>query len=145
MTNPITKEILECEHEIGRRAIGGFAGHEHTHPTGNQYCFNCGKYLKDILKEAYEAEKEERTEKEYKQGFFDGKVSDEMISSIRKMKDQTRQSTISEIIELLPEEKELGIKDRGVLRIERALNITGQNIGFNSALQEIKSRLEKLK
>lgn len=43
----------ECEHEIGRKAIGGFAGHRHVHATGNQLCFKCGKYLTELLKDSY--------------------------------------------------------------------------------------------
>lgn len=39
---------MECNHEIGRRVIGGFLGHEHTHPTGPQLCLKCGKTLDEI-------------------------------------------------------------------------------------------------
>ena len=38
-----------CEHEIGRKAIGGFAGHKHVHSTGNQFCLKCRKYLTEII------------------------------------------------------------------------------------------------
>lgn len=38
-----------CGHEIGRKAIGGFPGHEHIHPTGEQLCLKCGKTLKELL------------------------------------------------------------------------------------------------
>ena len=48
--NPQKSE--ECDHEIGRQAMGGFPGHEHIHPTGNQFCFNCEKTLTQILQEA---------------------------------------------------------------------------------------------
>lgn len=40
-----------CEHEIIRNAIGGFPGHEHIHPGGEQFCFNCKKTLNQIIKE----------------------------------------------------------------------------------------------
>lgn len=43
-----TKEKI-CDHEIGRKAIGGFSGHPQVHPTGNQYCFKCGEYLNEIF------------------------------------------------------------------------------------------------
>lgn len=41
--------MSDCQHEIGRKAIGGIPGHEHYHPTGNQLCLNCGRYLHEIL------------------------------------------------------------------------------------------------
>lgn len=44
------KKVSKSTHEIGYRAIGGFAGHEHTHPTGEQVCLNCGKSLEEIIK-----------------------------------------------------------------------------------------------
>lgn len=43
--------IDKCEHEIGRKAIGGFPGHEHIHATGEQICLRCGKTLKELLAE----------------------------------------------------------------------------------------------
>jgi hypothetical protein len=41
-----------CKHEIGYHSIGGFPGHEHTHTTGEQYCFNCNKTLTEIISHA---------------------------------------------------------------------------------------------
>lgn len=49
----IKQDLKECEHEIGYKTIGGFPGHEHTHPTGEQVCLKCGKTLKEILDAAY--------------------------------------------------------------------------------------------
>ena len=37
------------DHEIGRRAIGGFPGHKHIHSTGDQFCFKCNKTLREII------------------------------------------------------------------------------------------------
>ena len=48
----MTNQPEKCNHEIGRRAIGGFADHEYIHPSGEQICFNCNKTLADIIKEA---------------------------------------------------------------------------------------------
>ena len=45
------KEELKIPHEIGRKAIGGFPGHPHIHPTGEQLCLNCSMSLKDIIEE----------------------------------------------------------------------------------------------
>jgi len=44
------KEV--CNHEIGRKMIGGFPGHEHTHQTGTQLCLKCGKTLEELFKQA---------------------------------------------------------------------------------------------
>jgi hypothetical protein len=41
-----------CRHEIGRRAIGGFPGHECVHPAGPQLCLLCGKTLEELFEEA---------------------------------------------------------------------------------------------
>ena len=62
------KEIKEnCNHQWGYRAIGGFPGHEHIHPTGGLICFNCGisleKYIQSekerLLKRVEEIVKDE--------------------------------------------------------------------------------------
>lgn len=46
---------LKCEtiedHDMGYRMMGGFPGHEHTHPTGPQVCLKCGKTLREIVDE----------------------------------------------------------------------------------------------
>ena len=39
----------KCQHEIGRKAIGGFSGHEHIHRAGPQICLKCGKTLEELL------------------------------------------------------------------------------------------------
>jgi len=39
----------ECHHEFGWKTLGGFPGHEHTHPIGNQICLKCGKTFIDII------------------------------------------------------------------------------------------------
>jgi hypothetical protein len=44
----------KCNHEIGRQAIGGIAGHEHIHASGEQVCLDCGKSLTKIIEEAFE-------------------------------------------------------------------------------------------
>ena len=31
--------------------LGGFPGHEHSHPAGPQVCLRCGKTLDDLLSE----------------------------------------------------------------------------------------------
>ena len=36
-------------HSIGQDCIGGFPGHEHIHPSGQQLCLKCGKTLHDII------------------------------------------------------------------------------------------------
>ena len=41
---------IKIPHDIGRKAIGGFAGHKHTHSYGKQFCFNCGLSLEEIIK-----------------------------------------------------------------------------------------------
>ncbi len=56
---PNGEKIKDCEHEFGYKAIGGFSGHAHTHPTGKQICFNCGKTIDEILKTAFENQKAE--------------------------------------------------------------------------------------
>ena len=54
------QEVVDrCEHEIGRKVIGGIVGHPYIHPTGEQLCLKCGKTLKEIIrtaiKECFEA------------------------------------------------------------------------------------------
>jgi len=44
-------KITKPTHDIGRKAIGGFPGHEHVHPTGEQFCFGCGLSLEKIIKD----------------------------------------------------------------------------------------------
>lgn len=38
-----------CDHEIGRKVIGGFPGHEHAHTMGPQVCLKCGKTLGELI------------------------------------------------------------------------------------------------
>lgn len=40
---------MKQDHEVGRKTIGGFPGHEHFHPYGEQICFNCGRTLREII------------------------------------------------------------------------------------------------
>lgn len=44
------EEIKNCKHNtIGHKYIGGFAGHEHSHPVGPQVCFDCEKTIQEII------------------------------------------------------------------------------------------------
>lgn len=45
-------KITKPLHDIGRKAIGGFVGHEHVHSYGKQFCFNCGLSLEKIIKKS---------------------------------------------------------------------------------------------
>ncbi len=44
------KKKPNIAHNIGFMGIGGFPGHEHVHPTGEQLCLKCGRNLEDIIK-----------------------------------------------------------------------------------------------
>lgn len=56
-----TKRVRVCEHNmIGKKAIGGFPSHPHTHPVGSPYCFDCNKTVKEIIAEAIALAKEEQ-------------------------------------------------------------------------------------
>lgn len=60
---PNWEKSKECDHEIGRKVIGGFIGHEQIHPTGEQFCLNCGKTLKEILSHQEQEVKKEMADK----------------------------------------------------------------------------------